>query len=972
MNFTTPVALLLLLALPYFFWLGRPRPGAIRRRRDWASLGLRLLILLLLIFSLAGSQIVRAANELAVVFLVDVSDSINPQQRATAEEYVRQAIETMGPDDQAAVILFGANAVVERPMSGLAELAPITSVPQALHTDLAEAIRLGMALFPAGSSRRFVILSDGAATAGNTMEAARLAGAAGVEIDYVPIQSSVGVVEAWVTAVDAPTRVSEGETITVLVTAESTADMAATLRVLAGGQVIYNAAIQLRPGTNNFSIPLRATVQEFIRYTVEIVPDQDSYYQNNQLAAYTEVVGPPRVLVVASDGSIDESGNPVPDESPALILALQGAGLEVERTTPAGLSSSLPELSNYAGIVLVNVNAKNLSPRKMNALQSYVRDLGGGLVVVGGPQSYGMGGYFRTPLEETLPVEMQIKDQERFPAVSMAIVIDRSGSMGVQENGITKIQLADEAAARVVELLNDFDEITVIPVDTIPDNVIGPVQADDKAAIISEIRTIGAGGGGINVRTGLQAAAEAVAGSSNQVKHIIVLADGDDSNEQEGVPELIDALVAEGVTVTMVAIGQGKDVNWLRSMAQRGGGRFHLTEAAANLPQIFTQETTAIQRSYLIEERFFPNQASRNPILSGITAVPPLYGYVGTSSKATAQVVLETHLGDPLLAVWQYGLGRAVAWTSDAAGRWGTEWVRWAGFPTFWAQTVRWSIPPGRDNTVETVVQFEEQTARLMVDARGTDGALLNDLFMEANVVAPDGTVLPVTLAQTAPGRYETEFVPEAEGAYLIRVTGYNPEEEEAAIAQTTGWVLGYSPEYQQLEANLDLLQTLADITGGENLQDNPADVFAHTLAAEPTTRPIWPWLTLLAVLLLPVDIALRRLVISRRDVERAWAATFGRWRPARPEQAPERTQQVSRLFAAKKRASTTRPEGPALAQPAEKPAVEPPLPDPSPADSTPTRPEPEAPPTLPAEAPPPGSLAARLLEKRRQSGDDE
>lgn len=978
MNFTTPLALLLLLSLPYFFWLGRPRPGALRRRRDWAGLGLRTVILLLLIFSLAGSQIVRAADELAVVFLVDVSDSITPQQQAAAEDFVRQAIETMGPDDQAAVILFGANALVERPMSGLAELAPVTSVPQALHTDLAEAIRLGMALFPAGSGRRFVVLSDGAATSGNTLEAARLAAAAGVEIDYVPIQNNAGAAEAWVTAVDAPTRVSEGETITVQVTVESTVDMAATLRVLAGGQVIYNAAVQLRPGTNNFPIPLRATAQEFIRYTVEIVPAQDSYYQNNQLAAYTEVVGPPRVLVVAGDGSVDESGNTVPDESPALVLALQGAGLPVERTTPAGLSSSLPELSNYAAIVLVNVNAKNLSPRKMNALQSYVRDLGGGLIVVGGPQSYGMGGYFRTPLEETLPVEMQIKDQERFPAVSMAIVIDRSGSMGVQENGVAKIQLADEAAVRVVELLNDFDEITIIPVDTQPDNVIGPVQADDKEGIISEIRTIGAGGGGINVRTGLQAAAEAVSGSDNQVKHIIVLADGADSNEQNGVPELIDALVAEGVTVTMVSIGQGKDVNWLRSMAQRGGGRFHLTEAAANLPQIFTQETTAIQRSYLIEERFFPSQAGRSPILSGLNAVPPLYGYVGTSSKATAQVVLETHLGDPLLAVWQYGLGRAVAWTSDASGRWGTDWVRWAGFPTFWAQTVRWSISPGRDSTVETVVQFAEESARLVVDARGTDGALLNDLTMEANVVAPDGAVLPVTLAQTAPGRYETEFTPETEGAYLVRVSGYTAGEEEATVAQTTGWVLGYSPEYQQLGTNLDLLKTVADLAGGENLQDNVAGVFAHTLEAEPTTRPIWPWLTLMAVLLLPLDVALRRLVISRRDIDRAWAATFGRLRPARPEFIPERPQQVSRLFAAKKRASTTRPETPPVSQsvdlepPAHSSTSLPESPAETPAPSA--RPEaetPAAPPASPAEPPSPGSLAARLLKKRQQTENE-
>jgi uncharacterized membrane protein len=403
---------------------------------------------------------------------------------------------------------------------------------------------------------------------------------------------------------------------------------------------------------------------------------------------------------------------------------LEAAGLEVDRVTPTALPSDLAALSNYASVVLVNVNAKDLTERKMLALQSYVRDLGGGLVVVGGPESYGMGGYFQTPLEAALPVEMQIKDQERFPSVSIVIVIDRSGSMGMDEGGVTKIQLAGEAAVRVVELLNDFDEITVLPVDTQVTGAIGPLPAGERELAINQIRQMGAGGGGIYVRTGLEAAAEALAQSSSQVKHIIVLADGSDSEQKEGVPQLLDALTAEGVTVSMVSIGQGSDTPWLQQMAERGNGRFHLTDRAANLPQIFTQETTAIQRSYLIEERFFPNLVSGSPILAGITAVPPLYGYVGTSPKTTAQVILDTHQGDPLLAAWQYGLGRSVAWTSDATGRWGREWVQWSGYPAFWAQAVRWTIDQSRDSNVETNVALNGGTARLTVDARSNDGFL--------------------------------------------------------------------------------------------------------------------------------------------------------------------------------------------------------------------------------------------------------
>ncbi|KAA3662308.1 MAG: VWA domain-containing protein, partial [Chloroflexi bacterium] len=464
MNFTTPLALLFLLVLPYFVWLGRPRKTAVRRWREWTSLAIRVVILILLTLSLAGTQLVRAADELAVVFLVDASDSISPDQATQAEEFVRAAVETMTPADQTAVILFGANALVERPMSGLAELAPVTTVPQRLHTDLAEAIRLGLALFPTGSARRLVILSDGAATIGDTQKAAQLAAATGVEISYVPLSRSSGDAEALLTNVNAPTRIVQGDTFRIEVTAESNADTPATLRVLAGGSIVYEEGVQLRRGVNNYAVRLRATEQEFARYRVQLTPIDDTFYQNNELAAFTEIVGPPRVLLVANDGTIADDGTPLPDESPQIRLALEATGLQVDRIRPSDLPAGLAELSNYATVVLINVNAKNLSPRKMDVLQSYVRDLGGGLVVVGGPTSYGMGGYFGTTLEETLPVEMQIKDQERFPSVSMVIVIDRSGSMGVQEGSLTKIQLAAEGAVRVVELLNDFDEITVIPV----------------------------------------------------------------------------------------------------------------------------------------------------------------------------------------------------------------------------------------------------------------------------------------------------------------------------------------------------------------------------------------------------------------------------------------------------------------------------------------------------------------------------
>jgi hypothetical protein len=366
--------------------------------------------------------------------------------------------------------------------------------------------------------------------------------------------------------------------------------------------------------------------------------------------------------------------------------------------------------------------------------------------------------------------------------------------------------------------------------------------------------------------------------------------------------------------------------------------------------------------------------------------VPPLYGYVGASPKDTAQVILTTHQGDPLLAAWQYGLGRSVAWTSDATGRWAQEWVQWEGFPAFWAQAVRWTVSQDRDSNVETAVTFNDEQATLTVDARNTEGTFLNDLTMEANVVAPDGQVQNVTLQQIAPGRYETQFTPQTDGAYFIRVAGTNATDEEVTIGQTSGWVLGYSPEYKQFEANPGLLESVAAQTGGQDFSilegENAAAeaIFNHNLNTEPVSQPIWPWLALLAVLLLPIDIALRRLVITRRDMARAYAATFGRVLPQPVQPAPQ-TEQVSRLFQAKQRAGVqkpgeeARPEAPPPIQrtDASQPdASQPNISQVKEEKGGEVRPSTPPKPTSTPATPTSGSLASRLLDKKRQQNQDE
>ncbi len=973
MTFTAPLALILLLVLPYFIWYGRPR-AAFRRQRDTFSLALRLLIASLLVFSVAGAQVVLAADRLATLFLVDFSDSMGAEGREAALDYVRAALDSMGPDDQAGVILFGADALVERPLSTARTLDRVFSTPLTLNTNLAEAIRLGLALFPPDMARRMVVLSDGLATVGDAEAAARLAAASGVQIDFVSFQHPPAP-EVLITDVHTPPTLNEGQIFDLNLTLESNIEAAANITVLAGGEIVHQEAAELHVGAQSFVLRLQAGAPGFTDFRVVVDPvGTDTFYQNNALSSFSRITGPPRVLLVRQDSQ----------ESAELARALNATGILVDEISPGALPVSLGPLSVYESVILVNVPATALSPRRMNVLQVYVRDLGGGLVVVGGPESYGVGGYYQTPLEETLPVEMRIRDQERLPELAMVFVIDRSGSMSaVDPNGFTHLDLAKEAVIRSFDLLNPTDNVGVVGFDSSAFWVVPLQPVSNTNALKALVGTMTPGGG-----TSIYAAIEAVTGVLPQhpapVKHVVLLSDG--GSDPTGVLEMVRGMYQDAsVTTSVVAIGANY-ADWIEGLAQATGGRFHFAPDVSTIPTIFTAETLLASRSYIVEETFFPAQQAPSPILTGIRQVPQLLGYVATSAKDTARVVLTSEEEDPILATWQYGLGRAVAWTSDASARWAANWVNWEDFARFWSQAVRWTITEGVNENVEVKIEQRDEQGVIRVDALDRDDRYLNGLDLSAHVVAPDLTAETVPLRQVAPGRYEGVFTPSAEGAYFVGVSGVQQGEasDVTAVQQTTGWVLSYSPEYRALEADPRLLERIAHLTEGRQLS-NPGQAFDHNLVARRAAMPIWPWLLLLAAVLLPLDVAVRRLIITRTDLERAREAIAAFFSgPRLSPQAETHSGRFEQLKDAKERAAAaTRAPEAEPPPPVEARRKLPPKPS-RPARSEPLAGPPHrveldappAPPAQPAPRPSPeaaeSTLAARLLKRRREREDDD
>lgn len=872
MRLTFPLALLLLpFALGFLAYIGWPRM-AFRRRRDTLSLVLRGLLVTMVILALAGVQIVRPVQKWAVVFLVDASDSLGAVSRAQQEAYIQNALANKPPDDEWAVVLFGENVSIEKPFGAASQFTSFRSTVRAGNTNLAEAIQTGLSLFPADAVRRMVILSDGRETMGSAAVKAQLAAASGVEISTVLIERPQ-IADIRILSVETPAQVSEGQQYDVNVTIEADQAATAQLLIFANGALIQETDVTLRAGTNGYTLTQTAEASGYLNYTARLNVAGDGIPQNNQFAAFSQVVGQPRVLVIARDDS----------EITQLIPALETAGVQVDIQTPANLPPA-SALVNYRSVIIVNVPAKDFSAAQMEQMQRAVRDLGAGLVFIGGPESYGPGGYYQTPIEEMLPVETRIKDQKRIPQLTIAYLIDRSGSMSMADSsGIPFLELGKRSIDLSIDLLQSTDRAAVGTFDATGAWVAPFQNVEDKRMLQQLIATLRPGGG-TDILAGMELVERDIVNEPSPRKHIILLTDGGSS--PTGLIELTQRLHDEyGVTTSVVALGATSPA-FLRQMTEVGDGNYHQVQDIGQIPNIFAQETVLATRSYIQEGDFALTRSSNSPILNGFDALPPLKGYVATTSKPTAQTLLRgpEPYNDPILIQWQYGLGRVVAFTSDAASRWSTEWVGWENYPRFWAQVVNWTITETNQSPLEAQISLlPDGQARVLVDARTQEGAFLNNLALEAAVLAPDNSSIPLTLQQIAPGQYEGIFTPSGEGAYFVAVNGQTTEADP--LQQVTGWVLSYSPEYVQSASGRPLLEQIATITGGEDMTLTPENAFIHRGELRTAGAPIAPWLLALAAILLLADIAVRRLIITRSDLQRLRAYLF----PVSIDQAQER-----------------------------------------------------------------------------------
>ncbi|HVJ19510.1 MAG TPA: VWA domain-containing protein, partial [Polyangiaceae bacterium] len=801
---------------------------------------------------LVGVEAGVPLDRMSVIVAIDRSRSIDlvPGAESRIGLELRVAEQGMRDDDLIGTLAFGANAAIEDPLRNRSRLPAAQKAEIGRDgTDLGAAIRHALGELPSDAAARIAILSDGVSTRGDALDQAMAAVAAGVPIDVVPLDQAA-VPNVRVIAARIASRASEGEPLALRVVTSATKASKVTLRVFRDGEPIRQGEVEINEGEDVIHLREVAPEPGFHRYDVELSaldPAQDKASEDNSGTAFVRVRGQNTALVL-------DRGE---DMAAPLVSALRSAAFLTDFKGPAGVPGDVAGFAAYDVVVLGDIAASELSPTQMDAIATYVKDLGGGLLLMGGDRSFGPGGYGKTPIEEVSPLAFDLKQERRRASLAEIIAIDISGSMAMNVGKQTKLELANEAAARSADLLGAGDRLGVMHVDTavqwsVP---LGPVT--DKAEIMKKIRAVTPGGGGIFVDITLEAAYAALAKDSVQLKHLLLFADGADAEERNNAFAIVSGAKARGITTSVVALGRGSDVPALEQMSRLGGGRFYLVEDATRLPAIFAQETIVASRSAINETVFKPAPVVNGAPLRGIdlSQAPALTGYVVTIPKGRSQVLLGGPEGDPILATWSAGIGRAAAFTSDFKDRWGLGWTSWEGASRLFGQLARDIARRADDPRVR--LEAETVGGELALRANVVDERGRAESFRRLRVVigGPDGISHSLPLEAVGAGSYAATLPLSRPGAYMATAI----DEVSGEAVGIAGAALSPGEELKPTGTDRAMLGRIAELTGGK-MRDTLAGLYGDRPPRRFAYTPLSPWLMIAAAFALLFTVAARRI----------------------------------------------------------------------------------------------------------------
>ncbi len=906
----------------------------------------------------------RPLDRMTVIMMIDRSRSIDlvPAADARIAAELRLAEKGMHDDDRIGTVAFAAEAAVEDPPRPKSDLPPPQRVELGRDgTNLESAVRRALAELPADTASRLVLISDGVQTRGDVLSAAAAAVAADVPIDIVPLDQKT-FPDVRVVSVRSATHADEGEALDLRVVTASTQEAELDVRVKRDGTPIHTGRIKVAAGEDVLRLRETASEPGLHRYDVEVTavdPSKDGSPEDNAGSTFVRVRGPALALILEGDSG-----------KGALVAgALEANGFRTIEKGATGVPGDIGAFAGYDLVVLSDIRASDLSTTQIDAMASYTRDLGGGLMLMGGDRSLGPGGYARTPIEEVSPVSFDLKEEKRRASLAEVIAIDYSGSMGMMVGGQTKLALANEAAARSASLLGAGDRLGVEHVDTVVAWTIplGPVT--DVNAIAGKIRSVQVGGGGIYTDIALQAGYAALEKEPVNLKHMLLFADGDDAEQIAGCRSIVTGATAKGMTTSVISLGHGKDSAELEVLSKLGGGRFYLIDDATKLPAVFTQETILAARSSIKEEPFKVSLGAPSPAIRNVDFkdAPQLRGYVVSVPKSRATVSLTGPEGDPILASWSVGIGRSAAFTSDFKDRWGAPWTKWPGGVKMMGQLGRDTARKADDPRVRLESDASGGELHVRADVVGDDGRAQTFRRLTVHVAGPDGFARDVSLEAIGAGRYGASVPLSRPGTYVATAK----DETSGEAVGTTGAVLSAGEELRPTGSDRLLLTRISTMTGGK-MRDTLAGLYDDRAARRFAYTPLLPLLSLVAACAMLLGVAARRLGVpafvsamfgkraQRRQNEADQRASLAFAEARERARAAQTTKTNEALLARKRKASpaaSTTATGGILGAAPPPPAAHRPIGTPAPRGNAPR----------PAQSGPRVSTAERLAQKRRE-----
>ena len=837
------------------------------RRKKIEYLVMRGVIALLLILALCGLSFRITTKEVTTIFLVDMSDS-NEKNLDDISEYIRNAIADMPKKNQAGVVVFGDNVLVDQFVTGKKIFTELSSQPVATATNLEKAVSTAMTVFPEDTAKRLVLITDGLENAGSIAKMAGTVSSQNVDVKVIKLEQNVGN-EVYVSNLELPEYVHVGDTFNVKVTIESNVETQAVVSLYCGRTLKGQSNVNLTAGENQFVFQDVGESNGTQDYRVMVEPVNDTMSMNNEYSAFTQVEAEPKLLLV--EGTAGE-GN-------ALAGILDACGVQYDQITPTGVPDEMSKLIQYKAVVMVNVNAMDLRNGFMDILESYVRDYAGGLICTGGDNSFAMGAYQDTPLETVLPVNMFLEGEREVPTMAIAMVIDHSGSMEVSangSNGATCLDLAKEAAVEGVKSLKPTDQVGVLAFDDAYDWVVPMQSAGNQSEITGGIGQIGSGGG-TSIYPALDAAAKQLINTDAQIKHIILLTDGQDY--YTGYEDVVKKINDGGITLSTVAVGPDSDQVLLQKLANQCNGRFYYTDINSGIPKIFVQEIFLSSKSYLINEEFTPVITANSSIIEGVMndGVPTLLGYIGSTAKSQATVILQSEEGDPILSTWQYGLGRTIAWNTDATNEWTGNWANWENYTQLWDNMINYVVSNTSLDGDQVEITQEGNSAVIHYTTDKYD----KETKVTAVCTNAAGEQQEITLDPVAPGEYEASLAMEDTGVYTIALKNQKGSEIQGSMVTATA--MQYSPEYRFDQTADGLEAFVSQVNGAYITYEDPVfDDKLETVRAR--TNLAVPFLITALVLFL-LDIAARRMGMDYLDWFTQWKQRR-KWKKEHPEVA--------------------------------------------------------------------------------------